>query len=256
MKIGQIAYANTEPFFHFWKKESFDLHAGHPKGLAEAARRDEIIAGPLPLVECWALEDKFVPLGNWGIAARERCRSVYVLSRVPFSELDHIMIGVTRESATSVKLCEILIRQRYGNDVRMRRGLQMTDAAWLVIGDQALQLANSPIIQTWPYVTDLATEWWNWQQRPFVFAQWIVRKDVAPEITRLLSATLSESFEHGIEHLEQIAGVIAPRLKVAPAFIKSYLSEFLYKLDGEALESAERFRSLIKLGAVHEPAAH
>src|SRR5688572_15374400 len=103
MNVAQIAYANTIPFFHYWNADEFTLVPGSPKGLAEAARRGELVAGPLPIVEVWDLEDRFEPLGNWCIAAQERCRSVYVLSKQPFSELDHVMIGATKESSTSVK---------------------------------------------------------------------------------------------------------------------------------------------------------
>lgn len=260
MNVARIAYTNTEPFFHYWNSPEFKLKPGSPKSLADdAKKKGDIIAGPLPLVECWALDDRYEPLGNWGISSRERCRSVYVFSQIPFAEIDHASMGVTKESATSVVLCETLIRQKYGNDVRMRKGLQMTDTAWLVIGDQALQLAHSPLSQAWPYVTDLATEWWNWQRKPFVFAQWVVRKDVAGDVRAGLSRTIEKSLEKGIDHISEIAADVAPRLKISPAFVKSYLSEFIYELGDDARESAQLFRQLVQKGAprdIRAVAAH
>ncbi len=255
MKIARIGYANTEPFFHYWNAPQFEMTSGTPKALAEAARKGDVAAGPLPLVECWNLESQFDGLGEWCIAARERCRSVYVLSRVPFSELDHVMIGVTKESATSVVLCETLINQKYGNDIRLRKGLQMTDPAWLVIGDQALQLANSPMSQTWPYITDLATEWWDWKKLPFVFARWVVRKDVGGVERLALDAALKTSLRKGLASLPEIAKDVAPRLKVTPRFLQSYFSEFLYELDGPAKDSILIFRELVKEGSLRATAA-
>ena len=74
-----------------------------------------------------------------GISSRKKCRSVLLFSKMPFSELNRVSIGVTRESSTSVALCHLLLEERYHNTARFRKGLQVQDAAWLVIGDQALR---------------------------------------------------------------------------------------------------------------------
>jgi predicted solute-binding protein len=66
-----------------------------------------------------------------------------------------------------VALCQVLLEQRYKNTVRFRKGLQTQDVAWLVIGDQALKMISQPRISEWSHITDLATEWWEWQQKPF-----------------------------------------------------------------------------------------
>lgn len=248
MKVGRIAYTNTEPFFHAWDSSTFDLLPGSPQELADAARKGEVVAGPLPLVECWALEDQFENLGDWGIAARERCRSVFVLSQIPFSELDHVMMGVTKESSTSVVLCETLIKMKYGHHIRMRKGLQSQDPAWLVIGDQALQMVNNPTAQAWPYITDLASEWWDWKHLPFVFARWVVRRDLAPAFRLELENVVAQSLSKGLGSLDTIASKVAPELKLSPTFVKSYLSEFLYKMTPETHNSENEFRRLVKEG--------
>jgi chorismate dehydratase len=251
MKIAQINYANTVPFFHFWPAGEFELHPGVPTELAEAAKRGDVIAGPLPLVECLKLENTFEPLGDWGIAAREACRSVFVLSRHPFSELDHVTIGVTRESATSVVLCKTLIERKYGNNVTLRPGLNLEDAAWLVIGDQALQLSSNPTLRAWSVVTDLATEWWDWKHQPFVFARWIVRRDLNSSIKKNLLACVDASFQKGMANLPRLATTTGERLKISPEFLKSYFNGFLYRLDAAAEESILAFRAMVEEGAYH-----
>ncbi len=263
MKIARISYANTEPFFYGWDNSpdarAFEYQLGAPKQLAEAAHRGEVIAGPLPIVECWALEADFAPLGSWSIAARERCRSVYVLSKVPFSELDHVTIGATKDSATSVMLCETLIREKYGNDARIRRGLQMEDAAWLVIGDQAMQLVASPLVREWPYVTDLATEWWNWKKLPFVFARWVVRRDTLPEVQSRLNSLIRASLDASKKNLPAITTAVATRTKLSPVFLESYFTEMMYEMDADAHASEKLFRHLTKEGFAHgarTPVAH
>src|SRR4051812_41605764 len=130
MNIARIAYANTAPFFHFWPAAPFHLMNGSPRELAQAAQAGDVLAGPLPLVECWKLENEFAPLGNWGIAARQRVRSVYVFSRRPFRELRDATIGLTTESSTSVLLCATLLHHKYNVTARLHDGLGPEDDAW------------------------------------------------------------------------------------------------------------------------------
>ncbi|MCG3203351.1 MAG: Chorismate dehydratase [Elusimicrobia bacterium] len=214
------------------------------------------MAGPLPLVECWALSNEFEPLSGWCIAAKERCRSVYVLSRVPFSELDHVMMGVTKESLTSAALCDVLIRYKYNHQVRMRNGLEAQDAAWLVIGDQALGMTNQPLGQVWPYVTDLATEWWNWKQTPFIFARWVVRRDLSPSKKKELNDEVAQNLKKGLAALGEISSSVALRSNLSPMFVKSYLSEFIYDLPVGSVSSENEFQRLCQPGVLRELASH
>lgn len=245
-KVARIAYTNTEPFFHYWDSEQFPVSSGVPRVLALAAKDQDIIAGPLPIVECWNLERQFFPLSNWGIAAKERCRSVFVFSQRPFSELNHVKIGVTRESSTSVMLCAVLLEQKYGNQFEMHRGLDAADDAWLVIGDQALKMAYSPSqLSRWTHVTDLATEWWDWQKLPFVFAQWVVRKDLDPTIRSRLTKLVHLSYHRGMVALQDISEKESLRLGLHAELIQEYLKGFMYELSSEAIRSAALFRELV-----------
>ncbi len=245
-KIARIAYTNTEPFFHFWDSEQFPLSSGVPRVLALAAKDNDIAAGPLPVVECWNLEKTFFPLGNWGIAAQERCRSVFVFSRRPFSELDQLTIGVTRESSTSVALCSVLIQEKYGHSVHLRRGLEPQDDAWLVIGDQALKMAYSPSqLVRWTHVTDLATEWWNWQKLPFVFAQWVARINLDPAFKNRLNKHIQYAYHQGQVALEDISIIEGERLGLSSELIHEYLKGFMYELSTEAIRSMAVFREMV-----------
>lgn len=250
-QVARIAYTNTEPFFHFWDTEQFPLTSGVPRVLAQAAKDNDIVAGPLPIVECWKLEKQFFPLSNWGIAAKERCRSVFVFSQRPFSELNDVTIGVTRESSTSVALCSVLIQEKYRNSVRMHRGLESTDDAWLVIGDQALKMAYSPSqLSRWTHVTDLATEWWNWQKLPFVFAQWVARRDIDALFRGRLGKHIQLSYHRGMVALQDIAEQESQRLGLHSELIHEYLKGFMYELTPDAIRGAAIFREMV---SVHEP---
>jgi chorismate dehydratase len=128
----------------------------------------------------------------------------------------------------------------------MHRGLEPTDDAWLVIGDQALKMVFSPSqLSRWTHVTDLATEWWDWQQLPFVFAQWVCRKDVDPSLRNRLSKHVQYSFHRSLVALQDIAEKESERLGLHSELVHEYLKGFMYELNGDAIRSMAIFRELV-----------
>jgi chorismate dehydratase len=245
LKIAQISYLNTALYFSNWDQNLFPLSPGVPRMLAQAASQNQLIAGPLPLVECWNLEEHFSNLGHWGIASRERSQSVLVFSKKPFSRLNDITLGLTQESSTSVVLCSILLEQKYGHSVQMKRGLSKNDDAWLVIGDEALNLSQKGD-NAWPFVTDLGTEWWDWKKLPFVFARWVVQRNISQEIKTNLIHHVAESFHKSVSQLNSISGEQAVKYSLEKSFVENYLRNFMYELDDTAIKGAEVFRSLVQ----------
>ncbi len=245
MNVGRIIYTNTEPFFAKWPYHLFPVMSGFPRQLAQAARDGEIVAGALPIVECWNLEREFDPLGSFGIAAKGACQSVLLLSKRPMSDLRRVTVGLTRESSTSVMLLDVLMKYRYQQiDITYKRGLQPNDDAWLMIGDQALRVWDKGGLPQWPYVTDLAVEWWKWQQLPFVFALWVCLRRIEFQMKERLHQTLASSLEAGLASLPEIAARQWPTLLIPSEKIVRYLQGFTYMLGEEEMESARIFRQL------------
>lgn len=256
MNIGRIAYLNCEPFFHFWPSDGFTLVHGAPRELAQKAAEGLVDAGPLPIVECWKLENDFEPLGKWSIASRLRSGSVFLLSRRPIAELKGATIGLTHDSSTSVMLCELLLRSRYGLDVKLKRGHEQSDDAWLVIGDQALGLKLKNAGTPWSTVTDLATEWWNWQKKPFVFARWVARKTLSPGDHARLEWFVGESLDRGLASLGTIAEAAALKTGFPAELLERYFADFMFELDAEAEEGARAFKNLLEQAGILPAPAH
>lgn len=256
MKVGRIAYLNTTPFFHFWPSDGFTQVPGAPRELARMAGEGLVDAGPLPLVECWRLQNDFEFLGNWGIVCREKSGSVFVMSRRPFAELDGATLGVTQDTSTSAMLCALLLKSRYKVNVKMKRGMSPTDDAWLVIGDQALgHKLESPAGEPFTVVTDLATEWWNWQTLPFVFARWVIRKSVPLGDHHRLEWLVGEGLDRGLRNLREVAQAASYRVGLPAQQIERYLSELHYTLDEDAVDSTTLFRNLLEdAGILRVPA--
>jgi len=247
MNIGRISYTNTAPYFHYWPSDGFTQVPGAPRELARMAGEGLIDAGPLPLVECWRLQNDFEYLGKWGIICRERAGSVFVLSRKPFAELAGATIGVTQDTSTSAMLAALLFKTRYQIDVKMKRGLDESDDAWLVIGDQALGARlNAPEERPFTVVTDLAAEWWNWHHKPFVFARWVVRKNVSVGDHTRLEWLISESLDKGLRNLPEVAGAAAFKVGLSGPVVERYLRDLVYELDTDAVASTHLFHTLLE----------
>lgn len=250
--VGRISYTNTEPFFFDWPAGEFELLNGVPRELARQARAGRVDAAPLPIVECWDLENDFEPLGNWGIAAAQECWSVLALSNKPLNEYKALNVGVTTDSSTSVALLEILCRMKYGQEVALRRGFHDSDDARLIIGDQALQIWDRPERAGFDVVTDLATEWWQWRKLPFVFAQWVVRKSTDERTKASLGARLAKSLAAGRANLDVIAERKSGELSVPAKKIKDYLSVIYFELGEKERKAVGLFRDMhaeLKTGA-------
>ena len=112
------------------------------------------------------------------------------------------MCAVTDETATSVRLLEMLLAERYKRPQihfgRIASSLMFDGEAdaLLLIGDEALQ-AKARGIPGFPHITDLGDEWLAWQQTPFVFARWMVRKsldaNVKHELLKYIQNALSST---------------------------------------------------------------
>ncbi|MBV9079878.1 MAG: hypothetical protein JO102_02025, partial [Elusimicrobia bacterium] len=92
----------------------------------------------------------------------------------------------------------------------------------------------------------LATEWWNWQKKPFVFARWVIRKGVGAAERASLENTLRESLRQGQLGLSTVANAAAEEKDFPQPLVERYLSEFVYKIGPEAEESSRLFRSLLE----------
>lgn len=242
--IARIPYLNTEPFYHGFSAQGYELINLPPRELGREAARGRIAAGPMSAVDYFKLDQDFEPLGPFGIAAAGPVRSVLLLSKRPIPELNAGTIAVTTETSTSVKLLMLLLRHRY--DVRpavWRLGLEDPADALLVIGDEALRRSKDP---EYPVVLDLAAAWWEWKKLPFVFALWVVRKSLPLEEKKVLSIRFEDTFYENVKDLSAIARERAPDLGMTVEDIESYLRNIRFRLGPDDWEGLAEFRRLLE----------
>lgn len=133
-------------------------------------------------------------------------KSVLFLSQVPWEGLDGVPIALSPDSATSNVLFRILCARRFG----VRPLLLPGDAAaagtepqaaqgQVFIGDRALRESLSG---RWAYRYDLADVWSRWQDLPFSFGLWMIRRDALAA-----KAAAAERFRQSL--MASVAGFMA-----------------------------------------------
>jgi chorismate dehydratase len=150
---------------------------------------------------------------------------------------------VTDEAATALRLLHVLLRCKYQVQPAAYGPLQAAQDAFLLIGNQALrQRRGAP---GFPHTYDLGAEWHAWTGLPFVFARWMVRKEVASREKRRLEETLYVGLEDGVESLYQVA---EPRqdLLMLPRDIVTYIQGFHYFIGQSEQQAIEQFQGYLQ----------
>jgi chorismate dehydratase len=242
VRVGELSYINTVPFRLDSRWNITPCPS--PRLLTRWAEEGRVDAGVLSAVDGWRLDNEFEPL-PYGIAARRHVRSVILFSRRPWSQLSGAVIGLTDQSATSVRLLRLLLETRDGQRPVFREGLAADDEARLLIGDQALT-PTPGLVAEFPHQTDLAAEWNRWQGQPFVFARWRVRRTVADFWRRELGEALGSALDHFERNRANVVRQSARSLRLSSVELSAYFDGLTYRLTDEEAAAEERFRSLLR----------
>lgn len=193
LRVGHICYLNSIPFFHHLRPQGFagELVSGVPAELNAMLARGEIDLSPSSSFEYARNWRDYRLLPGHSISSFGPVRSVLLFSRKTLADLDGHTIAVTGESATSINLLKVLLREFHGcQKVCCRVPDEPVEAIVerggdvLMIGDRALKTG----LTMTEGVYDLGELWWQATGLPFVFALWIVRRQVIEERPEELAA--------------------------------------------------------------------
>lgn len=241
LRVGIVDYLNSRPLaWSFLRRQTgaaVRVVFLPPAAVAEALAAGRLDVGLIPSIEVQRIPGLLVVPGLCVAAIRE-VRSVLLLSRCPASEIRRLALD--RNSRTSAALVRILLRERYDVDPvcvqhepHLERMMAEADAA-LVIGDPALRVDRRGLV-----VHDLAREWRQLTDRPFVFAVWAVRAGVelGPRVD-----IFHRSLQAGLAEIEEMVAVAAAEMELSEAVVREYLTDCLsFELGGEERAGLERF---------------
>lgn len=243
LRVGHVPYLHAEPFYFVMARWGMALYDLAPRAVAGAAAHGEIDAGPVPLAECFPLADRFEPIAGFCIASGQQAGSSLLYSTRPIAALAGAHIGVTDEASTALRLLDVLLRVKYQVQPAAYVPLQAAHDAFLLIGNEALrQRRGTP---GFSYTYDLGAEWHAWTGLPFVFARWLVRKDVAPKEKMLIEEALYTGLEDGVDALCQLA---RPRedLLMLPREIATYIQGFRYYIGRSEQQAIDLFQRYLQ----------
>ncbi|OEU72077.1 MAG: hypothetical protein BA874_04455 [Desulfuromonadales bacterium C00003068] len=254
LKLGRIDYLNCVPFFHHLPQCGFDGNtiAGVPAELNEMLAQGSIDVSPSSSFEYGCRFRDYVLLPHHSISALHSVKSVLLFSPVPIEELEGHCIYLTGESATSVNLLRVMLREYYGwSNVKCLvpeqpiEDLLQEKKPVLMIGDRALKAATHYAGQWYQY--DLAQLWYQFTQLPFVFALWIVRRESLATLTDellQLQQQLEASRKMAFADLNSLAKSVQGKEWITTEQLVEYWQSMSYSLDDQHVKGLTLFFQL------------
>ena len=198
VRIAAVSYLNTIPFIygieHAGKLQA-ELLLSPPAGCAEAFNSGQADIALIPVGALPSLKEAKI-ITSYCLGAQSGVRSVVLASNSPLKDIRTLYLD--SHSRTSALLTRYLAVKKWdiAPEWKELTDYSIVDSpaegdAFLLIGDKVF-----PREGKFRYWLDLSDEWRALTKLPFVFAVWVAREDVAPEV---LDA-LEESLTYGLEH--------------------------------------------------------
>lgn len=247
--IGKIPYLNSVPFYHDFEKRQFKILPIVPRRMGMLEEKGQLTSGLFSLMDYFRLEES-LDLLPYGLASRDQVKSVMLFSKEGWLDLDGATIGITDDTATSVRLLQVLLEKKYGVKAsfeRMHAGVNdhSTFDAVLLIGDEALR-RNKFGLDGFELIFDLAKEWYDWKKLPFVFAVWAIQKSLSSDTKHGLATLIEQSLERSENHFGEIGELHGKRIGLTKDEVEEYLEGFNFRLGDRERAAMNEFEHLVR----------
>ncbi len=227
--IAMIPYANMAPFQTMGPPEGCAFVDYLPRDSIQALKDKRVWAAAVPVGGLPALEKTTRFLGRYGIAVDRRVMSVLFFSDRPFEEIARpLTVGLTGESASSVRLLYLLMGYAHGFDRvpgLARKGQPCN--GYLVIGDRALRWAREfetvGSVRGFTHMLDLAEQWHARFRLPFVFARWVIHAEAPDGLRELLEDWLARFAREEEVLIRTAAPRVAEKMNLPEDYVQRYL---------------------------------
>ena len=214
IRIGCVPYLNAKPLLEGLE----GVLLLPPADLVGKLVSGSLDVALLPAIEVLRRGLAYVP--GIAIASPGKTDSVRLHHAVPVAEIRRVALD--RNSRTSNMLTRILLEKRHGlrptyvvRDPTKGLSFKAVDAV-VTIGDTSFRPGKMPFL-------DLGSEWRAFTGRPFVYALWAYRRG-HPK-AREIASTLRAAKKRGTARIPAIARREAARLKLTPAYCRTYLTK-------------------------------
>lgn len=202
IQITAVNYLNTLPFKYGLMHtpsifEWADINYASPYECAKMLihRQTNIALAPVAVL---SLDTSLQILTPFCLSTNQVVKSVKLYSKKNIDAIKSIILDY--QSLSSVYLTKVLMQYHWKKEVQYIQGyegfekkLEQADAM-VVIGDRTFELNGQ-----FEYEYDLATEWYRFYGKPFVFAAWITNTP----LDEIQLQQLHSSFEYGLSHINE-----------------------------------------------------
>ena len=273
LRIGKIPYTNLLPVYRTLRDEfdcsGYEFVEAYPSELNRMLKQGEIDVSPSSSIEYLRDESAYSYIDGLSISAMGPVRSILLFSRVALDSLDGHEIFVTHQSETSVALLKIILSEFYGINCNLKvTTAPVSEAiaehsAYLSIGDEALLTASGAHLLELEmedanyelctighqlfYIYDLGELWFGHTGLPFVFALWIMKKDLAGrkgELLKRFVGDIRDAHQRAAGRFHELSKT--PGLVLPPEEIVSYWEGIDYDLSDDCLKGLWLFRDYLR----------
>ncbi len=256
LKLGKIGFLNILPVYYALEKgvveHPFEIVEGSPSELNRMMSRGELGISAVSSLEYGHNYRKYLLVPGLSISSVGEVKSVVLFSNYPIRELDGREILVTSKSYTSVYLLKLLFNRywyaspRYTETRAVEYPVECNrHSALLAIGDDALRLRK---MKAYRYEVDLGSTWYEWTGKPFVFAVWVINRDIITGLNGHLEVAyraLLKAREFGLNHLSLVAKQASRGNILSFSECLEYFEQLSYDLSEEYLEGLDLFFSYL-----------
>jgi len=251
IRISAVSYLNTFPFVYGLKHSGLntecEIALDIPSVCAEKLISGKVDIGLIPVAAILQVKNANI-ISNYCIGANGKVKTVCLFSEVPLNEIKTILLDY--QSRTSVLLTKILAKEYWKINpefVNAEEGFEKNikgNTAGVVIGDRAFSLTPSSSAQregsSVLLAYDLAYEWKNFTNLPFVFACWVANKNLPAEFI----SDFNSALKNGLDNIDKALEEFPPSV-ISTAEAKKYLSENIsYDFDADKKKALELFNQL------------
>ncbi len=255
--IAATSYLNTIPFVYGIERSgqmnNYTLELDVPSVCGDKVIQGKADIGLIPVAMLPLVTDRYEMLNNYCLGANGKVKTVLLLSNVPLNEIKDIHLDF--ESRTSVRLVTILAEHYWKlKDVKWHAigSDNLSDytrfQSVVAIGDKTFELADK-----FKYQFDLAEEWYSFTSLPFVFACWVVKKNLPQETIEHLEKALKFGVDNKLEavrdyQIKRLSDNQVHKIKIKEIDLEEYVEKYMnYDFDEAKHKALQLFLNYLDM---------
>lgn len=243
-RIATVKYLNALPFLYalneLERQQRIELTEALPAVCSELLLADKVDVALIPIGAISDYEQLFL-ISDYCISCDGLVRTVKLFSDYPVDQIQQIVLDISSRSSNLLVqvLCKYHWKNHDVNFVSFENQDTALKSGFVKIGDDVFDLENK-----YEFEYDLGYEWKLMTGLPFVFAVWVSKHPVQPQLITMLNHSFKES-------LLKIPAIVEDHKAIDKAKLGEYFEKnIFYHLDDTRKNGILKF---IELAGIRNP---